>query len=88
MQTNRIESTMANQNDLTTAQRETLDWLRKHGGDGMFDRNGVALASGESAPVVRSTWNRLAALGFVEFYNPTGKGRGRLRLTERAKAAA
>ncbi|MBX9875008.1 MAG: hypothetical protein K2X84_09135, partial [Beijerinckiaceae bacterium] len=56
------------------------DWLRKHGGDGIFDRNGVLLAAGESAPFMRATWNALRDAGLVEFYNPTGKGRGRCRL--------
>lgn len=65
---------------LTKAQREALDWLRKHNGDGLFDRNGVVLAAGESAPVMRGTWNALRDAGLVEFYNPAGKGRGRLRL--------
>lgn len=61
-----------------------LDWLRERGGDGVFDRNGVVLASGERAPFMRSTWNALCDLGIVEFYNPTpGKGRGRVRLTSK-----
>lgn len=63
---------------------QALDWLRKRGGDGMFDKNGVLLASGELAPFMRSTWNALRDLGLVEFYNPTGKGRGRVRLTQHA----
>ena len=72
---------------LTKAQLEALDWLRKRGGDGAFDVHGVALACGESAPVMRSTWNRLAALGLIEFYSPTGKGRGRLRVKSNASSA-
>ena len=67
---------------LTMAQSEALKWLREHGGDGIFDRNGVLLAAGESAPHTRSTWNALAKIGAVEFYNPIGKGRGRLRLAK------
>ncbi|WP_342711528.1 hypothetical protein AAFG13_06710 [Bradyrhizobium sp. B124] len=67
---------------LTHAQREALRWLSEHNGDGCFDRNGVLLAAGELAPFMRSTWNALAAVGLVEFYNPAGKGRGRVRLTK------
>jgi hypothetical protein len=72
---------------MTEAQRNAITWLRKRSGDGMFDRNGVVLAAGESAPVVRSTWNHLRDAGLVEFYNPTGKGRGRIRLTEEGMRA-
>lgn len=67
--------------NLTKSQRDALRWLSEHNGDGIFDRNGVLLAAGELAPFMRSTWNALGALGLVEFYNPAGKGRGRLRLT-------
>ncbi|MBN8292843.1 hypothetical protein JI664_12785 [Rhodobacter sp. NTK016B] len=66
---------------MTKAQQEALKWLTDHGGDAIFDRNGVALAMGESAPFTRSTWNALRDLGHVEFYNPAGKGRGRLRVS-------
>ncbi|MFN6055931.1 MAG: hypothetical protein ACK47C_07845 [Paracoccaceae bacterium] len=65
---------------LTPAQDRALKWLSDHGGDAAFDRYGVALAMGQGAPVTRSTWNALRDLGKVEFYNPSGKGRGRLRL--------
>ncbi|TAK50257.1 MAG: hypothetical protein EPO23_03360 [Xanthobacteraceae bacterium] len=69
----------------TAPVAQALDWLRRHGADGMFDKNGVLLASGDLAPFMRSTWNALRDLGLVEFYNPTpGKGRGRVRLTQRA----
>ena len=66
---------------LTPARRDALKWLAKHNGDGLFDRNGVVLAAGESAPVMRGTWNALATDGFVEFYKPGGSKRGRIRLT-------
>lgn len=65
---------------MTKSQEDALKWLRERGGDGIFDRNGVLLAAGESAPHTRSTWNALAKLGAVEFYNPTGRGRGRIRV--------
>jgi hypothetical protein len=65
---------------LTEAQRAALRWLRQHNGDGMFDVNGVLLAGGELAPVMRSTWNKLVYLGLAEFYGPEGKPRARLRL--------
>jgi hypothetical protein len=65
---------------MTKAETAALKWLRDRGGDAAFDRNGIALAMGDTAPVMRSTWNKLASAGLVEFYNPTGKGRGRLRV--------
>lgn len=67
---------------MTKAQTEALEWLKKHGGDGMFaERNRqVLLAAGERAPVMRSTWKSLAELGLVEFY-----GSRRLRIVAGAK---
>lgn len=53
---------------LTKAQRDALKWLSEHNGDGCFDKNGVLMAAGETAPVMRSTWNKLRDLGAVEFY--------------------
>lgn len=73
---------------ISKAQRDALKWLAEHSGDGMFDRNGVLLAAGESAPHVRSTWNVLRDLGLVEHYKPGGAGRGRIRLTERGREVA
>ena len=72
---------------LTAAQRDALAWLRARGGDGVFDRRGVALARGETSPVERKTWNALAEAGLVEFYggkNDGGRGYGCLRLKEAA----
>jgi hypothetical protein len=68
---------------LTRAQSDALNWLRDHSGDGCLDKCGVVLAGGESAPVMRSTWNALRDAGLVEFYFPGGnggKGRGRIRI--------
>lgn len=65
---------------MTEAQSAALKWLSDRGGDACFDKNGVALAMGETAPHTRTTWNQLCTLGRVEFYNPNGKGRGRMRL--------
>lgn len=65
---------------------QALRWLKEHGGDGMFDKNGVVLAGGELAPFQRATWNTLRDLGRIEFYGGKadgGKGRGRLRVTAR-----
>ena len=45
-----------------------LKWLCNRTGDGVFDRNQVLVAGGERAPVMRSTWNKLADAGAVEFY--------------------
>jgi hypothetical protein len=74
---------------LTHSQEQALVWLRKRGGDGMFDRNGILLAGGETAPHTRTTWNALRDAGYVEQYWPQGrKGRGRLRLTAKAAGEA
>jgi hypothetical protein len=73
---------------VTKAQTAALKWLREHNGDGCFDRFGVLLAAGETAPATRGTWNALRDAGLVEFYNPTpGKGRGRVRLTDAGRGA-
>jgi hypothetical protein len=79
------EEPQAMRPQLTKAQRDALLWFAEHNGDGVFDRSGVLLAAGELAPVMRSTWNKLAAVGLVEFYNPIGRGRGRLRLIQGPK---
>lgn len=74
---------------LTKAQQEALLWLTDRGGDGCFDRNGIVLAQGETAPVERKTWNALEAAGLVRFYggkHDGGKGRGRIAV--RAELAA
>ena len=39
--------------EMTKAMRAALKWLADRGGDAAFDRNGVALAMGDSAPVAR-----------------------------------
>jgi hypothetical protein len=67
---------------ITGSQKQALKWLQDRGGDAAFDRNGVAIARGETAPHVRGTWNKLSVAGLVEYYNPSGKGRGRMRLTD------
>ena len=69
---------------MTKAHINAVNWLRLHGGDGLFDRDGVLVAAGERAPFMRSTWNHLRDVGYVEFYKPTGSGRGRVRLTDNA----
>ena len=69
--------------ELTQAQRNALKWLREQGGDGIFDKNGILVAAGEPGCFMRSTWNVLAERGLVEFYKPTGKGRGRCRVVQR-----
>lgn len=53
---------------MTPAQKNALVWLYEHGADGMFNRHGVLLASGETAPFMRSTWNALRDLGYLEYY--------------------
>lgn len=51
---------------LTKPQRAALLWLRNRGWEGVFQKNQVLLAAGELAPVMRSTWNKLIELGYVE----------------------
>ena len=53
---------------MTEAQEKALKWLKEHGGDGLFDNDGVLVAAGERAPHMRSTWNILRDLGHIEFY--------------------
>lgn len=67
---------------MSEATTKALKWLAGRNADGCFDQNGVVLAGGQTAPFMRSTWNKLRDAGLVEFYNPAGKGRGRLRLTD------
>jgi hypothetical protein len=59
-----------------------LKWLRNRNGDGVFDRNQVLVASGERAPVMRSTWNKLADAGAVEFYHD----RRRVRVSDAGRS--
>lgn len=68
---------------INRSQHDALKWLVAHGGDGMFDRNGVFLAAGESAPVMRATWNKLRGMGLVEFY-----GNKRMRLVPGTEVSA
>ncbi len=76
--------------NLSVAQSEALKWLRDRGGDGCFDNNGIVLAGGETAPVMRATWNALRDLRLIEFYNPRSdrKGRGRIRIAHSQVASA
>lgn len=83
---------MSDVRTLTQAQLGALKWLRKNGGDGIFDKTGVLVAAGVRAGVMRSTWMWLEMAGLVERYN----NKRRLRVTEagnsvdisRAKVAA
>lgn len=53
----------------TDAQLSALKWFINRNGDGLFEKNRqVLVAAGERAPIMRATWNRLEALGLVEFY--------------------
>jgi hypothetical protein len=70
----------ARETRLTKTQIAALKWLRDRNGDGCLDKFGVVLAAGEGAPFMRSTWNVLRDAGLVEFYNPAGKGYGRIRV--------
>lgn len=65
---------------MTEAQQKALQWLVDRGGDGIFNDGGVLSVAGEIAPYLPGAWNALCDLGKVEFYNPTGEGRGRCRV--------
>lgn len=68
---------------MTKAQIAAFEWLEKHGGDGCFDKNGVVLAMGESAPFTRHTWNALCDAGRIIFYGGRRDGQrgyGRLKV--------
>lgn len=65
---------------MTKAQQNAYDWLAQRNGDGCFDKHGVVLAAGQKANIERKTWNALRDLGLIEFYNPAGKGYGRIRV--------
>lgn len=62
----------------TPAMLSALKWLRNRNADGVFDKNGVLIAAGEKAPVMRVTWNKLEVYGFVELY----MDRKRLKVTD------
>lgn len=72
---------------LTSSQKKALEWLAGRNGDGVFDKHGVLIAAGETAPFTRHTWNGLRDAGLLEFYQlaPNSRGYGRARLTERAR---
>lgn len=74
---------------MTKSQGAALKWLKERGGDGCFDRHGVAFAQGETAPFARCTWNGLRDEGLLEFYGGRrdgGRGYGRLRLITDGRA--
>lgn len=50
---------------MTDAQKAAIRWLFNRGGTGMFNKDGVLLAAGELAGVMRSTWNALRDAGLV-----------------------
>lgn len=82
---------LAKANGLTPSQLDALEWLSKHANEGMFDRNGVLLAAGETAPFMRSTWNNLETAGHVHTWSlPSARGSRtkRLGLTDRGQAVA
>jgi hypothetical protein len=86
---------------MTKAQQRALDWLRKQGGDGVFDKARVLVAAGERLAsdsldaadgklqegFMYATWLALEKAGKVVFYG--GKhGRGRVRVVEAGIALA
>jgi hypothetical protein len=80
---------------MTKAKTRAFEWLRKQGGDGVFDKTRVLVARGERPSALNtgemgfnySTWLGLEKAGKVEFYG--GKhGRGRVRVVEAGIALA
>jgi hypothetical protein len=70
-------------NNPVEATDQALKWLNERGGDACFDKHGVAFAQGETAPFMRSTWNKLRDADKIEFYGGVhdgGSGYGRLRV--------
>lgn len=75
---------------MTKTQQRALDWLRKQGGDGVFDKTRVLVAGGERlssetgpAGFTYTTWLALEKAGHVQFYG--GKsGRSRVKVTAHA----
>lgn len=66
---------------ITPRQSKMLDWLRARGGDAAFVKGGATIiAQGEIAPCMRETWVALRDAARIEFYNPAGKGYGRVRI--------
>lgn len=63
---------------ITKPQRSALLWLINRNGTGIFDKNGVLVAGGERAPIMRSSWNALVKAGAIEF----AKDRKRLTVTD------
>lgn len=76
----RYKAVRPNDGTKTAAQHKALEWLKAHGGDGLFDKRGRLVARGESAPHTQAMWKALATSGLVEFYYAPGK---RLRVTKR-----
>lgn len=54
--------------EITKAQREALQWLREHNGDGVFMRGNIVMAAGKIGPHKWSTWKALIENGRCEKY--------------------
>ena len=67
---------------MTDSEQKALKWLSEHNGYGVFDKHGVLLAGGESAPFRRITWNHLRDAGLVVFYRINGAGAWRVKLAK------
>ncbi len=73
---------------MTKAQTAALEWLKAHNGTGVFDKHGVLLAAGESAPFMRSTWNALRDTGHVDIYRIGARGPARVAVATPALGRA
>lgn len=65
------------------AQQQACAWLAEHNGSGCWGHDGVLIAGGERAPIMRSTWNALKSRGWVAFEKGT-----RVEITEEGRKIA
>lgn len=56
---------MRSKHIVSDAMQQAAAWLADHNGTGVFAHDGVLLAGGERAPIMRVTWKRLCERGFV-----------------------
>lgn len=82
--------------EVSPAMRRAIFWLHRRGGDGVFDKTRVLVASGERSGslgfsldegFMYSTWLKLEQAGLLEFYGGK-RGRGRVKLTASGTAIA
>ncbi|QRE76513.1 hypothetical protein [Methylobacterium aquaticum] len=68
---------------MTPAQKQALEHLHRHGGEGAIDKHGALVASGVRLKFLADTWLRLMTTGHVEPCGPM-----RIKLTGLGRQAA